>query len=203
MAKADKKGKSKGAKRTPKKETSNNTGNAVGLEDALKSEVGEIGKIRNILFGRQMEDYEKRFAQLEERITSQIDALGGKIADQLKKIEASMNAQDDALMERLNSEQSERSQGTEVLSQELVAAKDEITNTIDALALQQSQEIEAVNKELKALSSELSDEIHIQQVEAAKNLDKAVEALEEDKLARKALSQMFLEMAGRLSEESE
>ena len=203
MAKADKTGKPRGAKRSPNKNAKQNSGDIAMAVGTLNPEAGEIEKIRNILFGRQMADYDKRFAQLEARITSQIDALGGKIADHLKKIEASMKKQDDALTKRLKSEQSERSQGVEALSQELVEARDEMSNAIDALALQQAQEIEAVNKELTTLSSELSDEIHIQQVEASKSLDQAIQALDEDKLARKALSQLLLDMAGRLSESPE
>jgi uncharacterized protein YukE len=203
VAKADKKGKPRGANGSSNRDAKKNSGDIAMAVETLNPEAGEIEKIRNILFGRQMADYDKRFAQLEARITSQIDALEGKIADHLKKIEASMEKQDDVLTKRLKSEQSERSQGVEALSQELVDAKDEISNTIDTLALKQAQEIEAVNTELATLSSELSDEIHIQQVEASKSLDQAVQALDEDKLARKALSQLLLDMAGRLSESPE
>lgn len=167
--------------------------------EAIATEAGEISKIRNILFGNQMADYDKRFSQLEERIASQIAALDDKTTKRLKAIEALIKKQDDALTGRLDKEQSERSHGAEALSGEIAGAKEELTAAIDTLAAQQAQELDALDKQLTLISNDLSDEIHIQQVEASKNLEQAVQELDDAKLARKTLSQMLVEMAGRLT----
>lgn len=202
MTKAAKKGKPKGANRPARKGANPNSGNMATAVDAIQAEAAEIDKVRDILFGSQMAGVEKRFAQLEERINTQIEALGRQTAKHFKEIETLIQKQDAALTGRLDSEQSERNQGAEALSLEITDAKEAISNSIATQAEQQAQEIKAVNKQLKELSNDLSDEIHIQQVEAAKNLEAAVEKLDEDKLARKVLSQLLVEMAERLSEPS-
>lgn len=203
MTKAGRKDKSQGAKSSPKKKDDKlNSGDMAQAVEAINNETGGIDKIRNILFGTQMTDYDNRFARLEERITSQIASLKDKTAKRLEEIETLIKKQNDALKDRLDREQSERSRGAETLSSKIVDAKEELTKSIDELAAQQAQEIEAVNKQLTALSNDLSDEIHIQQVEASNNLEKAVQELDDAKLARKALSQMLVEMAGRLTDGS-
>jgi hypothetical protein len=48
------------------------------------------------------------------------------------------------------------------------------------------------------MSSQFSDELHIQQVEASKNLENAFKELDETKLARGTLSRMLKEVADRI-----
>lgn len=200
MTKTSKKGNTKGEKRPSKKNEKHESDDMAAAVEIIATEAGEIGKIRNILFGTQMADYDKRFSQLEERIASQIAALDDKTAKRMKAIETLIKKQDNALTGRLDKEQSERNNGAEALSGEIVEAKEELTTAIDTLAAQQAQELDALDKQLTLISNDLSDEIHIQQVEASKNLDRAVQELDDAKLARKALSQMLVEMAGRLTD---
>ena len=202
MTKAAKKGKPKGANRPTRKGANPESADMVKAVDAIQAEAAEIDKVRDILFGSQMAGVTKRFEQLEERLNSQIEALGKQTTKHFKEIEALIQKKDEALTGRLDSEQSERSQGAEALSHEIADARKAISKTIDAQAKQQAQEIKAVNQQLKEMSNDLSDEIHIQQMEAAKNLDAAVEKLDEDKLTRKVLSQLLVEMAERISQPS-
>lgn len=202
MTKAAKKAKPKGANRPTRKGANPSAADVAKAIDAVQAEAAEIDKVRDILFGSQMAGVAKRFEQLEERINSQIEALGEQTAKHFKKIEALIQKKDDALTGRLDSEQSERSQGAEALSNEITDARKAISKTIDEQAKHHAQEIKAVNQQLKEMSNDLSDEMHIQQVEAAKNLEEAVEKLDEDKLARKVLSQLLVEMAERISQPS-
>ena len=167
---------------------------------AMETEDGHIDKIRDILFGRQMADYEKRFKQLEDRITSQIDALRQESDGQLKTIKDLFQKQNDQLTERLKDEQSERGQEGKALSREIARAEKAFSKAIDTLSAQQTQDVASLREQLSALSNELSDELHIQQIEAARNLEQAAGELDDAKLARTALSQMLMEMAGRLSD---
>ena len=203
VTKTGKKGKAKGEKHPSKKNDKPGSDDMAAAVETITTEAGEIGKIRNILFGAQMTEYDQRFSQLEERILSRIAALDEKTDKRLKSIETLIKKQDDALTGRLDQEQSERSSGAEALSGEIAGAKEALTTAIDALAARQTQELEALDKQLTLISNDLSDEIHIQQVEASKNLDRAVQELDDAKLARKALSQMLVEMAGRLTDASE
>lgn len=51
--------------------------------------------IRDLLFGEQMADYEKRFAELEQRIDGRFQHLEQEIRDQLDQLREELNARAD------------------------------------------------------------------------------------------------------------
>ncbi len=168
---------------------------------AMDAEAGHIDKIRDIIFGRQMADYEKRFAQLENRITSQIDTLREETDERIKALKDLFQRQNETFTERLKDEQTRRGRDGKAISMELAKVEKSLLKSIDALSAQQIQDVQSLGDQLSALSGELSDELHINQVEASKNLEQAFQELDDAKLARRALSQILMEMAGRLSGE--
>ncbi|BBO70399.1 hypothetical protein DSCA_43290 [Desulfosarcina alkanivorans] len=167
---------------------------------AMDTEAGHINKIRDILFGQQMADYDARFKDLENRIASQIERLRQETDEGLKGMKDLLQKQNELLTERLKDEESKRGQEGKSLSMELTRAEKTLSKTIDALSAQQAQDTQSLGEQLSALSQELSDGLYIQQKEAADNLEQAVRELDDAKLARKALSQMLVEMAGRLTD---
>ena len=167
--------------------------------DAMDTEAGHIDKIRDIIFGRQMADYEERFAQLEDRIASQIDALRQESETRFKDMQDLFQKQNDTLAEGLKDEQSTRGREGKTLSMEIAKTEKSLSKAIDSLSARQMQDVQSLGEQLSAISSELSDELHIQQVEASRSLEQAVQTRDDAKLARTALSQMLMEMAGRLS----
>ncbi len=166
---------------------------------AIDAGGGHIDQIRDIIFGRQMADYEMRFQQLEDRITSQIDTLRKETEDKLTALNDLLKKQSDNLAKRLKEEKSDRGQEEKALSKEITRTEKALSKAIDALSSQQVQDVQALSDQLTALSNELSDELHIQQVESSKNLEQAVNELDDAKLARAALSQLLVEMADQLS----
>jgi DNA repair exonuclease SbcCD ATPase subunit len=171
---------------TPAKSGQKDNVQAIAAVDAGD---GHIDKIRDIIFGRQMEDYEERFNRLEHRITSQIDALRKEIDDKLMAMNTLVEKYNDTLSERLKDETSSRGQESKTLSK-----------AIDELSARQVQDVQSLIDQLAALSNDLSDALHIQQVEASKNLEQAVQELDDAKLARAALSRMLVDVAGQLSD---
>lgn len=202
MTKVRKKSKSQAANRTPGKKAAPNSSDMLETTDTIDADANAnaIDTIRDILFGRQMANYDDRFAQLEAQINSQIAAMGERMANRLKGIEALIEKQNDALTGRLNDEQSERNEGAAVLSREIVDVKKSLLTSIETLNAQQAMDIQTVKEQMSKLANDLSDEIYIQQVEVSNNLEQAVQELDDAKLARKALSQLLAEMAGRLTD---
>lgn len=200
MTKARKKGNSQDENRVPKKNATHNSSDMLQAVNTINAEANEIDTIRDIIFGRQMANYEDRFAQLEERINAQIAAMREQITHRLEKTETLIKEQNDRLAERLNDEQSERKAEAERLSRDIVDAQKGLSSDIDALSTRQTQDIQTVGEQLTTLSNDLSDEIHIQHVEISKSVEQAVQELDNDKLASKALSQLLMEMAGRLTD---
>jgi hypothetical protein len=80
---------------------------------------GSIDQIRDIIFGSQMREYERRFQQLEERTRQRIEELHAEVGKRLEAIEAFARREIDAQDERLKGEQSARSDAVQALSNEI------------------------------------------------------------------------------------
>ena len=63
-----------------------------------------IDKVRDILFGVQMRDYDKRFARLEERLLKETSDLKDDVKKRLASLEQFMKQEFESLGDRLSSE---------------------------------------------------------------------------------------------------
>jgi hypothetical protein len=200
VTKARKNSKSKGSGQTEAKAASTGQNDASQAVAAMDAGSGHIDQIRDIIFGRQMADYEARFQQLEDRFNARIETLHRETENHLKALNDLIKKQSDTLSERLSEEKASRGQEGNALHKEIATAEKTVTKAIAALSARHEQDVQALGEQLTALSNELTDELHIQQVEASKNLEQAVQELDDAKLARVALSQMLVEMADQLSD---
>jgi hypothetical protein len=165
------------------------------------AETGSIDQIRDIIFGSQMKEYERRFQRLEERSQQRIEELHAEVGNRLDTIEAFVRKELDAEGERLKSEQSARSDAVKALSNEIGEAVRSLSKSIEALAEKQANEAHALRQQAMDLSNSLSEEMRQKHGESSQRLDQAVRELDDGKVARKALSEILLEMAVRLSDE--
>jgi len=158
-------------------------------ESVMDTDTGHIEQIRDIIFGRQMSDYNKRFKELEDRINNQIDKLSTYTEEKIKAMKNDFKDQYETLKERLQGEKEKRGQDNNVLS-----------TALDVLSDRQKEEVKQLSDQLVEMSSQLSDELHSQQVEASKNLEDAFQKLDKAKLARGTMSEMLKEVADRISD---
>lgn len=200
MTKARKNSKPKGTGQAEAKAAPAGQKDASQAVAAMDAGSGHIDQIRDIIFGRQMADYEARFQQLEDRFNARIETQHRETENHLKALNDLFKKQSDTLSERLSEEKSSRGQEGKALSTEIATAEKALTKAIAALSARHEKDVQALGEQLTALSNELSDELHIQQVEASKNLEQAVQELDDAKLARAALSKMLVEMADQLSD---
>ena len=66
---------------------------------------GNVDKIRDILFGTQMRDYEKRFSRFEERLLKETSDLREEIKRRIASIEAYMKNEVTAVNDRHKADQ--------------------------------------------------------------------------------------------------
>src|SRR4051794_5479853 len=72
--------------------------------EAEEAEVGNIDKIREIIFGGQMRDYSKRFATLETRVIKESVELREDTRKRFEVLEMFIKREFEALSERLQTE---------------------------------------------------------------------------------------------------
>ena len=71
-----------------------------------------LEKVRDLLFGVQMRDYEQKFARLEERIAKETSDFRDEVRKRLSAIEAIIQREVDSLSDRLKAEQDNRANAT-------------------------------------------------------------------------------------------
>jgi uncharacterized FlaG/YvyC family protein len=170
-----------------------------GRPDA--AETGSIDQIRDIIFGSQMKEYERRFQRLEERSQQRIAELHAEVGQRLEAIEAFFRKEVDAHSEQLKSEHSARSDAIQKLTHEIGETVRALSASIEAQAQLQAHEAGELRQQMMELSKNLSEEIRQKHGESSQRLDQSVRELDNGKVARTALSEILLEMAARLSDE--
>ena len=173
------------------------------LQDCAQeaTENQSIDKIRDIIFGHQMKDYEKRFMMLEERMQQQIEASRNETVTRLEAVEIFIKKEIDALSDRLKTEKSMRTQAARESSKEIKDMAKKISTDIGRLEDRQSKDARETRQQLLDLTKNLSQEISNKHSEISKALELAVKELNKDKVARSTLSEILLEMALRTSDE--
>lgn len=85
---------------------SQNTGSTRNTE--ADGSAANLDKVRDLIFGGQMRDYDRRFTALEERIVKETADLRDEVRKRLSAIEGLISREVDALNDRLKAEQEDR-----------------------------------------------------------------------------------------------
>ncbi|MGE0826364.1 MAG: hypothetical protein AB7G75_08325 [Candidatus Binatia bacterium] len=160
-----------------------------------------LEKIREILFGNQLHDFEGRFARLEERLTRLSADLRDDVTRSLTSIEAYVKKEIDSLNERFTTESNERNGAVKTLSLELKALSDFSWQKLNQLDEQATKNLRELRLQLLDQSKSLSEEVGQKYSELSTVLDQAVQELRTSKMDRSALASFFNEVATRLSDE--
>jgi hypothetical protein len=162
---------------------------------------GSLDKIRDILFGAQARDYEKRFVRLEERLAKETSDLREAVKRHFDSLENYIKQEFESLTDRLRAEQDDRTQAVQGLSQDMknsaIGFEKRISQLDDHLARGQRE----LRQQILDQSKNLSEEIRQKHEEVSAALERDARELREDKAGRAALAALFTEMAMRLNNE--
>jgi DNA repair exonuclease SbcCD ATPase subunit len=168
-------------------------------DDATNAESGNVDKIREILFGGQMRDYDKRFNRLEERFLKESAELREDSRRRVEALETFVNKEFAALINRLQAEQQSRESSVQTMSREL----NEAIKTLDAKLTQfynQSTETQHdLRQQLLEQSKNLNEEIRRKHDDVSATLERELAELNHEKTDRASLSALFTEVALRLN----
>jgi len=163
---------------------------------------GNLEKIRDILFGAQVHDFEKRFARLEERLLKETSDARAETKKRFDALEAFIKKEVDSLSDRIKTEQAERTESGKEISRELREAarglEKKIAQLDDATSRTQRELRQQILDQSKALTEEIRNRIR----ETAAALTKEIRELRAEKTDRAALATLFTDAAMRLSSDS-
>ena len=164
---------------------------------------GNLDKIRDILVGPQMRDYEKRFVRLEERLVKECGNLREDTRKRLDYLENYIKTEVDSLIERLKTEQTQRDDAVNELDQELKNLIKTLERKITQLDEQTSLNQRELRQQILEQSKNLNNDIEQKHDELLTVLEREAKELRTGKTDRSTLAALFAELAVRLNNESE
>jgi DNA repair exonuclease SbcCD ATPase subunit len=174
--------------------------NASGKENA---EGANVDKIRDILFGSQMRDYEKRFMRLEDTVTKAIETLREDMTKRFDTLSNYMKEEVDSLSQRVKAEKSERSEGLKEVSREIKDGAKVIEKKLSQLEEQMSDGHGELRSKLLEHSKSMAAEIDKLRRDTTAALNREVDVLRDEKTDRAGLADLFNEFSLRLKNKFE
>lgn len=160
-----------------------------------------VDKIRDILFGSQMRDYDKRFGRFEERLLKETAELREEIKRRFASLETYVKNEVDALTARQKAEKAERLEALKELAKEL----QDSTKAWERKAAQIEEAAAKAQRDLRQQileeSKRLAAEINEKHTDVARRLDKETAELRGSLTDRLALADLFTEVGLRLQNE--
>jgi hypothetical protein len=164
-------------------------------------EGGKVDRIRDILFGSQMRDYDSRFQRLDERLTRDAAETRADTQKRLEALENFIKGTVESLTNRLNTEQSERGHAVEKVTQALAETGKALELATKNLGEHADREFHALRQQLLDQSKALGDEIRDKHGQVKADLDREAEQIRGAMTGRESLAEMLSEVALRLKNE--
>jgi len=169
--------------------------------DQTETAPGNIDQIRDIIFGAQMRDYDRRFAQLEERLLKDSADLRDEMRNRYTALEEFIRREIESLSERISGEQRNRTGQV----QELGGALEQLSRTADRRFTETGEELARGQRDLRGElarhASGFSEELQRRVNELNSALKRETDELHTRKADRAALGALFADLAQRLADE--
>lgn len=157
-----------------------------------------VDQIRDILFGGQMRDYERRFQEMIQKLDQEAQRLRDDFEKRSSRIEQRLDEQMEKLLKQLRQEVNDRGQADDDLEsrfqQAARTARGEVNGSLDGL----QSEITRGDERLREAITEINAALKSLADHTASSLTGARDELRVEKVSRDDLSALLTEVALRL-----
>lgn len=161
---------------------------------------GNLEQIRDILFGGQMRDLDKRFARIEERLQKDLSRVRDDISKSLASLESFTKQELAAMSDRLKAEQKDRAGSDKELTQGLKDLGRNLDKRITKLDEGTGSSIGELREQVLETSKSLREETQARYDELSEELAREVGDLRGEKVSTSDVAALFAEMAMRLGD---
>ena len=159
------------------------------------SELDNVDKIRDILFGNQMRDFDRKFQQLEERIATELSNLRKEQSLQMDSLQTFMQGEIEILSNKLSSEESTRIEQLDDLDGELKKSSRQLDKKIADLSRTMDTQSRDINQKMLKQSQDFNNELTSQIEQTRKRMDDYKQELASTKTDKSVLAEMFNSLA--------
>lgn len=160
--------------------------------------LGDIEKVRDILFGKYVSSFEERFAQLEQRLEADVESLKDRLSDKIESIDEAVNQSLKKLDTQLEKEKSHRDNELRELQNAIAEAETALKHSINVMEDQANQDLASVRASIEESHQELLDQTLSVQATLVGEIEAQKQELEGDKVSRQTLALMLDEVAVKL-----
>jgi vacuolar-type H+-ATPase subunit I/STV1 len=172
-------------------------------EAAVDADSENVDKIRDILFGNQLRDFNKRFAQLEARMNSDMDLLRNEMRQQFDSLQGYIESEVESLGGRVSSEESTRVQQFDELEDMLKKSARQLEQKLAEQAKLLDKQTSNLNEKLLKQGQDLQQQTTQQLQQVRGLMDNTQHHLAATKLDRTLLAEMFNQVAAQLNQEDQ
>ncbi len=162
-------------------------------------EIEDIKKIRDILFGNNMNEYDKRFEMLEQRMSKSIEEAKEENEKRLVLLEDYVKQEFKSLQEKLIVEKEIRSKGEKRTHEDIKSIEESAQNFVDKT----SNDFSEIRKQILDLGKSIGERINAQERTLDGQIKSVDENLQANKVDRASLAMMLTEVAMKLSGQQE
>jgi hypothetical protein len=177
--------------------------NHAEVEVAGPESGASVDKVRDILFGSQIKQFETRFNRLEENLRRETMDLKETMRRRFESVEGFFKTETEALATRLRGEREERTATSNAIDQDLKATHDAIGRQIHALDASTAEAQSALRLDLMAESRKLLDEIAERHETVRALIEYRIAELRYQKADRALLSTLLADLGNQLSDDSQ
>ncbi len=161
-----------------------------------------VDKIRELLFGNQMQDYDRRFAVMEERFLHKVRDLEAESARAIQSMESSVKKQLESIASQVRQEQDLRQEADKELGrglrEQIQGLEKHLSKVADQLAGLDRDFTERLGRE----SQTLHEDIRRRNEDTRTAIERMLAELMNVKTDRSLLAGLFVEIARCLNQDS-
>ncbi|WP_246691242.1 MULTISPECIES: hypothetical protein [unclassified Mesorhizobium] len=160
-----------------------------------------VDKIRDLLFGNQMQDYDRRFSKLEERVLQRFKDVESEAKRNLEMYESNAKKQIDSLAGQLRTEKDSRADADKEIDRNLREQNQALEKQVRALSDQLSALERDVSDRINRNDHSLREEIKQKNEGVQMLIEKMFADLSNVKTDRNLLAGLFVEVAKALNQD--
>ena len=163
---------------------------------------GSIDQLREIIFGAQLREYERRFARMEARLATDLAEVRDEVRARLTALEQHVRDEFESVAVELRATQQSRAVEERRLSESIIDVAKQAEDRIAALADQVTGETRDLRVQLREQTRAITDDVERRHAEVLELQERDAAELRDGKADRADLSAVFMEVALRLRGES-
>jgi DNA repair exonuclease SbcCD ATPase subunit len=176
---------------------------AAAMANAVPSaDAPGVDKIRELLFGNQMQDYDRRFSLLEDRFQQKLRDQEGELARNLGSVESLIKKQMESLAGQVRQEQDLRAEADKDLGRALREQIQGLEKRLSQLSDQMAGIEREFTERLGEESHSLRDEMRRRNEDARSMIERMFSELSNVKTDRNLLAGLFVEIARCLNQDT-